>query len=787
MANVVIVESPSKANTIKGYLGANYKVIASKGHVRDLPKSKLGVDIEHDFTPSYINIRGKGDLIKELKKAAKKADNIFLATDPDREGEAISWHLAAVLGIPMNKAKRVSFNEITKSAVKAAIKNPRNIDMNLVNSQQARRILDRIVGYQISPFLWKNVKSGLSAGRVQSVATRLIVEREKEIRIFEPEEYWLITANLLNSKKKSFDAKFYGNEKNKIELVNEEETQTVMKNLENAQYIVKTIKKGAKQRNPVPPFITSTLQQEANKRHNFQSNRTMKTAQELYEGLALEKGEEHGLITYMRTDSLRISDEAREVAKQYITDRYGAEYYPEIAREYKSKKNAQDAHEAIRPSNMAYEPDKIKKYLTNDQYKIYKLIWDRFVASQMQSALLDTVNVDIEANGYIFKASGYTVKFPGFLSVYEEVAEDLGNRRENGENGENDGDGDNLSKKEKEPKLAELKEGKVLNLNTLTPSQHFTQPPPRYTEASLIKSLEEQGIGRPSTYAPTLTTILQRGYIERESKLLKPTPLGEVTTDIMKENFEEIVDYGFTAKIEDDFDNIEDGKADYINMLHKFYESFGKALEEAEVNIGKAEIVIPDTEIDYECENCGKKLIVKNGRFGKFAACSNYPECKFTLPLDSNGNIVDKNEKNAEVQKTDLKCELCGAEIVIRKGRYGSFYACSNYPKCKNTKPINAELENVSCPLCDSKIVKKRGKKMYFYSCEKYPECSFSAWDMPIEKKCPKCKSMMLQKKSKSKITQYCYDKECGYSETELIEQVEQPEEESEVEEAEEI
>ena len=772
MANIVIVESPAKATTIKGYLGSNYKVVASKGHVRDLPKSKLGVDVEHNFAPTYINIRGKGDLINDLKKEAKKADNIFLATDPDREGEAISWHLATVLGIPANKAKRVTFNEITKNAVKAAIKSPRTIDMNLVNSQQARRILDRIVGYKISPFLWKNLKSGLSAGRVQSVATRLIVEREEDIRAFVPEEYWNITANLLNSKKKSFDAKFQGDEKNKIELSNEEETQEILKNLENAQYVVKTIKKGTKYKAPAPPFITSTLQQEANKRYSFQSNRTMKAAQELYEGLSLGKGEEHGLITYMRTDSLRISNEARDAVREYILDKYGKEYYPENAREYKSKKNAQDAHEAIRPSNMEYEPDKIKKSLTDDQYKIYKLIWDRFVASQMQSAVLDTINVDIAANGYIFKASGYSIKFPGFMSAYEEIAEENG---ENGKAGDKESDEEPETLGKKETKLPELKEGEILTLNKLTPSQHFTQPPPRYTEASLIKSLEEQGIGRPSTYAPTLTTIIQRGYIERESKMLKPTPLGEVTTNIMKNNFEDIVDYGFTAKIEDDFDNIEDGKVDYIIILRKFYDGFEKTLEEAEENIGKEEIVIPDTEIDYACENCGQKLIVKNGRFGKFAACPNYPECKFTLRLDRDGNIVNKKDENAEIQKTDLKCDLCGSEMVIRKGKYGSFYACSNYPKCKNTKPINAEIENVSCPMCKSKILKKRGKKMYFYSCEKYPECSFSSWDMPVEKKCPKCKSMMLQKRSKNKITLYCYDKECGYSE-----QVEQVEEQAE-------
>lgn len=766
--NVVILESPGKVKTVKSYLGSNYTVIASVGHIRDLPKSKLGVDIDDRFKAQYINIRGKSELINDLKKETKGAVNIFLATDPDREGEAIAWHLSAVLGIDAEKAQRVRFNEITKTAVKDAIKKPDKINMNLVDAQQARRIIDRIVGYQISPFLWKNVKSGLSAGRVQSVATRLIVEREEEIRNFKPEEYWNITANFVNSQNKSFDAKFFGDGKGRISLANEDETNEVLKKLEGAEYFVKSLKKGEKHRNPLPPFITSTLQQEANKKYNFQSSKTMKAAQELYEGINLGgKTGAQGLITYMRTDSLRISNEARDGAKSYILDKYGDKYYPETPKEYKTKKNAQDAHEAIRPSHMQkeFDPEALKNSLTPDQYKIYKLIWDRFLASQMQSAVLDTVNADIadKKHSYIFKASGYTVKFPGFLAVYEETTDETDKKddKDNFENFENINNINNTGGKES--KLPELKEGEEVGLTKISPSQHFTQPPFRYTEASLIKALEEQGIGRPSTYTPTLTTILQRGYVEREGKSLKPTPLGEITTHVMKDNFHDIVNYGFTAKMEEDFDEVEEGKVDYISVLDKFYAGFKESLEQAEINIGKEEIVVPDTEIDYECENCGKKLIVKNGRFGKFAACPSYPECKFTLPLDRSGNII-KKEEQTEIQKTDLKCELCGSEIVIRKGRFGSFYACSNYPKCKNTKPINVEMENANCPVCGAKILKKRSKhKMYFYSCEKYPECKFSVWDMPVDKKCPQCDGIMLRKKGKDII--YCYDKECGYQE----------------------
>ena len=757
MKNIVIMESPAKANTVKSYLGSNYKVIASKGHIRDLPKSKLGVDVENNFKAQYINIRGKSDFLKDLKKEAKGAENIFLATDPDREGEAIAWHLAAILGINAEKAQRVSFNEITKTAVRNGIKSPRAINMNVVDAQEARRVIDRLVGYKICPFLWKNVKSGLSAGRVQSVATRLIVDREEEIRGFKPEEYWTVIADLLNAQGKNFDARFYGDEKGRISLSNESETNEILKNLEGAEYFVKNIKKGLRDKNPAPPFTTSTLLQEANKKLNFQSSRTMRAAQELYEGINLGSGMGgvQGLITYMRTDSQRISAEARDNAKEYILEKYGEKFYPETPKEYKTDKNAQDAHEAIRPSHMKdFDPETIKKSLSPDQYKIYKLIWERFLASQMQSAVLDTVSADISANGYIFKASGYTIKFPGYLTIYEETL-DESDKKDEKDNFENFDD--------KEKKLPELNEGEKLGFNKITPNQNFTQPPFRYTEATLIKTLKDRGIGRPSTYTTILNTTLQRDYVERDGKSLKPTPLGELTTNIMKNNFQDIVNYDFTAKMEENLDEIEEGEIDYISILAKFYEGFKQSLDEAEINIGKEEIIVPDTEIDYLCENCGKKLVVKNGRFGKFAACPSYPECKFTMPLDREGNIIKKEEK-AEVQKTDIKCELCGEFMVIRKGRFGSFYACLNYPKCKNTKPINVEMENADCPMCGAKILLKRGKnRTYFYSCEKYPECKFSVWDMPVKEKCPKCGGLMLHKKGKDYV--YCYNKDCGYQE----------------------
>ena len=742
MANLVIIESPYKAPTIKNYLGSNYKVVASKGHLRDLPKSTLGVDIENGFEAHYINIRGKGDIIKELKKEAKNASKVYFATDPDREGEAISWHLANVLGIPIEETKRITFNELTKSAIKASIKEPRNIDIELVNSQQARRILDRIVGYKLSPFLWKTVRSGLSAGRVQSVATRIIVEREREIRAFVPVEYWTVDALLENAKGAHFTAHFYGRNGEKIELHTGAEAEEIAAAVGNRDFTVTSLKKSVRSRNPAPPFTTSTLQQEASRKLGFQSQRIMKVAQELYEGISLgsANGGVQGLITYMRTDSLRVSSEAAGAAEEYIRGKYGDNYYPASRRVYKSKANAQDAHEAIRPSNLKFDPESIKKYLTTDQYKLYKLIWSRFIASQMASAEIDTVSAELEAAGYTFRASGSTVKFNGFMAVYD--------YSEDGD----EGDG-------KKSKLPELTEGGKLKCSGITPEQHFTEPPARYNEGSLVRFLEEKGIGRPSTFATIITTIISRGYVEREGKSLKPTPLGELTTDIMLKYFRDIVDYEFTAEMEDELDSIANGKTDMRTVLTEFYTGFEKDLENAEKTVSKDEIVVPEQETDIICEKCGARMVVKQGRFGKFAACPNYPECRNTKPLDKDGKPVEKNDTPPE--KTGELCPLCGGDMLKRHGRYGDFIACSNYPKCKNTKQI-LKLIGVPCPKCGAQLVVRTGKnRSVFYSCERHPDCDFVSWDMPTNEKCPQCGNMLFIKKGRKQLV--CHEKECGY------------------------
>ena len=745
--NLVILESPGKIGAVKSYLGSNYKVIASVGHVRDLPKSTLGIDIDNSFAPHYINIRGKGDLIKELRKEAKNADKIFFATDPDREGEAISWHLAAILGDDAKKAKRVTFNEITKNAVKEAIKHPRSIDMNLVNSQQARRILDRIVGYQISPFLWKTVKSGLSAGRVQSVATKILVEREEEIRKFIPSEYWNISVELQHDDKHLI-ANYYGDADKKIKIENQEQADKILFDIKADSFKVLNLKNGTKRRAPQPPFITSSLQQEASRKLNFQSQKTMKIAQELYEGVNLgaEFGGVHGLITYMRTDSLRISNEAQTSAREYIEEKYGKEYRPDKARIYKTKSNAQDAHEAIRPSKVSFEPSKIKKHLSSEQFKLYKLIWDRFLASQMSSAVIDTVVADFDNKGHVFRASGYTVKFLGYTAIYTE-SNDIT---------DNDEEQFNPSRSVSLPKLSN---GEIFNAIDVKPSQHFTEPPPRYDEASLIKFLEEKGIGRPSTYAPILTVILSRGYVVREGKSLKPTQLGEVITKIMNEHFPDILNYKFTANMEDNLDTIESGETTLETVLSDFYEGFKKELDKATERLGNQNIEVPAEETDIICELCGSKMVVKNGRFGKFAACPNYPKCKNTKTLDKNGNVAEVKP----VEKADFKCEVCGADMVLRKSRYGEFYACSNYPKCKHIKNIEKKT-NMNCPKCGAEIIKKQTKsKRQFYSCSKYPECDFSTWDAPTASKCPKCSKTVLEKKNKIQHYLYCSDKNCDY------------------------
>ena len=741
MQKLVIVESPTKAPTIKGYLGSGYKVVASKGHVRDLPKSTIGVDVDNNFEAHYINIRGKGELIRELKKEVKNADKVFLATDPDREGEAISWHLVNALAIPEDKVNRITFNELTKSAVKEAIKKPRSIDMDLVNSQQARRLLDRIVGYKLSPFLWKTVRSGLSAGRVQSVATRIIVERENEIRAFVPKEYWTVEADLVTPEGKAFTSKFYGlaADSSKLELNCEADATAVVSEAESNPFTVGDVKKGQKFKNPSPPFITSTLQQEASRKLNFQSQRTMKVAQELYEGINLgaEFGGVQGLITYMRTDSLRVADEARAAAREYITERFGTKYYPENPRVYKTKSGAQDAHEAIRPARAAIEPQKIKGRLTSDQYRLYKLIWDRFIASQMSSAELSTVQVDITCGKYLFRSSGYTVKFPGYMAVYEESTDE--------------------GEKEKSTRLPQITEGATLGVEAVKPEQHFTEPPARYTEASLIKFMEEKGIGRPSTYSTIITLIVSRGYVKRQGKTLHPTPLGEVTTKLICEKFPDVADYQFTAMMENKLDSIEDGEHTMNEVLSIFYDGFKRELDHAFESVSKDDIELPVEETDIVCDKCGAKMIVKEGRFGKFAACPNYPECKNTKPLSKDGTLAEPAKK----AETGMKCEKCGSDLVLRTGRYGSFYACSAYPTCKFTKQIAKPL-GVKCPDCGSDIVTKFGKnRTMFYSCEKYPECKFSSWDMPTNEKCPVCGDMLMKKKGRNQLV--CRNEKCSY------------------------
>ena len=599
-SKLVIVESPAKAKTIQKYLGKGYEVMASMGHVRDLPKSRLGVDIEHDFQPEYIDIRGKGELRNQLKKAAKHSSFVYLATDPDREGEAISWHLSDMLGLDNEEKNRVTFNEITKTGIKNGMAAPRNIDINLVNAQQTRRILDRLVGYKLSPFLWKTVKPGLSAGRVQSVVVKLIVDREKEIRDFKQEEYWTIDAKLSTSRsKKQFPARLASFKGEKVEIKNEAQAKQILSELEGGDFVITDIKKGVKKKTPAPPFITSTLQQEASRRLGFQAKRTMKAAQELYEGIDLPKLGAVGLITYMRTDSLRISDEAVQGAREYITGKYGEQYLPEKPRVYKKKSNTQDAHEAIRPTMPSMTPEQVKASLTLDQYKLYKLIWERFTASQMADALLDTVSASIDCGDYTFKASGYSVRFDGFTALYEE-SKDV--------------------PEEKSPALPELLQGEKLKVNQLDPNQHFTQPPARYTEATIIKALEENGIGRPSTYAPTLTTVIQRGYVERDGKSLVPTQLGEVTNDLMENEFSSIVNVDFTAQMETDLDRVEEGTTDWVQTLREFYGEFEKNLEDAEKKMGSTRLEVPDQVTDIICENCGRHMVIKVGRYGKFLA-----------------------------------------------------------------------------------------------------------------------------------------------------------------------
>lgn len=654
---LIIVESPAKANTIKKFLGGKTKVVASMGHIRDLPKSKLGVNIENNFEPEYINIRGKGDLIKSLKKDAKAAKKVYLATDPDREGEAIAWHLAHILDIPEDSKSRVTFNEITKTAVQKAIKEPRQIDINLVNAQQARRVLDRIVGYKISPVLWKKVRKGLSAGRVQSIAVKLIVDREKEIEDFIPEEYWNIIAKLLDEKsKKKFEAKLVGKNNKKLEIHSKEEVDEILANIKDAKFIVKDVKKGERKRNPAPPFTTSTMQQEASRKLNFSLKKTMSVAQTLYEGVKIPEKGTVGLITYMRTDSTRISEEARKVAKEVVEATYGSEYYEN--RYYKTKADAQDAHEAIRPTYIDIKPEQIKDSLTNDQYKLYRLIYNRFLASQMKSAIFDTLAVTIDANEYNFKANGQSIKFKGFMTLYVEGTD------------------------EKEDEIGQiplLEVAQEVKKEKIESKQSFTEPPPRYTEASLVKALEEKDIGRPSTYSPTITTILARHYIEKEAKQLVPTELGKVVNKLLTENFPDIINVEFTAEIENEFDEIADGKENWKQMISEFYGPFEKELEKVEKELEHVEL---EEEVsDVPCEKCGRMMVVKYGRYGKFLACPGYPECKNVKPY---------------IETIEEPCPKCGGKVQIRKTKNRrTFYICENNPdKCDYiswTKPKKAE------------------------------------------------------------------------------------------------
>lgn len=683
---LVIVESPAKAKTIGKYLGKNYIVEASMGHVRDLPKSTLGVDIENNYNPKYITIRGKGELIDKLRKAAKKADKVYLATDPDREGEAISWHLANILKISEDDTCRIVFNEVTKSAVKASIKQARKIDLDLVDAQQARRILDRLVGYEISPILWKNVKWGLSAGRVQSAALKLICDREKEIKEFIPKEYWSIDCTLKKERKK-FPVRLSTYKGKKIEIENEETSINIIDDLKSGSFIIKAIKKGKKNRNPLPPFTTSTLQQDANKKLNFMTKRTMSIAQGLYEGVEVKGYGTVGLITYMRTDSVRISEEAQEKAKEFIENTYGKEYLPSSTRVYKGKKNIQDAHEAIRPTYVEITPQVAKENLTPEQYKLYSLIWNRFVASQMASCELNTNSIDIINGDYKFKASGSIISFDGFMKIYEYSNEE----------------------DENSVVLPELEENEELKIESLQGAQHFTQPAPRYTEASFVKLLEEKGIGRPSTYVPTISTLLGRNYVVREKKNLLPTELGEIVNNIVSDYFKQIVDVDFTADMERKLDDVEEGNENWTQIVEEFFSPLKIAIEKAEKEISK--VVIEDKVSDVQCEKCGRMMVIKRGRFGEFLACPGYPECKNAKPI---------------VEELDVPCPECGKPIVAKKS--------------------------------------KKGKK--FFGCLGYPECKFVSWYEPVKEKCPECNSYMVLKYSKTKGNYIqCSNSECNHKE----------------------
>jgi len=737
--SLVVVESPTKVKTIQKYLDSTYLVKASMGHVRDLPKSRLGVDEKKSFKPDYRVLPAKKKVLDELKKAASSADALYIATDPDREGEAIGWHLAQELGLPKSKTYRILFNEITERAVKAAFLHPSKIDTNKVNAQQARRVLDRLVGYKLSPLLWEKVRRGLSAGRVQSVAVRLITEREREVQAFVPVEYWSLHARLRGQTPPDFVATLKEVRGQKAELPSESATLAVMTALHGTQWKVKAVTRGERRRNPTAPFITSTLQQEAGRKLHFTAKKTMMLAQQLYEGIALGAEGLVGLITYMRTDAVRVASEAQGEAREWVAQRLGREYLPDAPPFYRAKRSAQEAHEAIRPTSVAREPKAIARFLTKDQLALYRLVWERFLASQMLPAVYDTVTADIEAGQCLFRAQGSTLRFPGFMAVYVES-------REESEQAQED---------ESESVVPPLDVGEVLKLLALDPKQHFTQPPPRYTEASLVKALEEQGIGRPSTYAQILSTIQERGYVRREKGTLFPTELGMQVNDLLVPHFPEVMDVDFTAQLEESLDKIEEGDADWVDTVGAFYKQFSRDLKSAGK---KMENIKAGLETGEACPECGKPLVKKFGRFGGFLACSTYPECKYTKDLGGG------REKAAD-EPTDEVCPTCGKPMVIKHGRFGKFIACSGYPECKTTKPLTL---GITCPEpgCGGQLVERRTKRgKTFFSCTNYPTCKFALWTRPVREPCPRCAATFMTDRVArgGKLTRSCIREECGY------------------------
>jgi DNA topoisomerase-1 len=743
MKSLLIVESPAKVRTLSKFLGKDFTIKASIGHVKDLPAKKLGVDVDKNFEPTYVVIKGKEKVLKELKKAAKGADRIFLGPDPDREGEAIAWHVAEELNGKSDKVFRVEFNEITERAVEGAIKKPRRINKSLFDAQQARRILDRLVGYRLSPLLWRKVRRGLSAGRVQSVALRLVVEREREIEAFKSEEYWSITAVLEGKSPPPFHAKLFQINNDKVKIKNETGARGIIDDLEGKTFHVTKVEKKKRNRRPSPPFITSTLQQDASGKLKFTAKKTMLIAQQLYEGIELGQEGSIGLITYMRTDSVRVASEAQKEARKFIAEDFGSEYVPQKAPVYRSRKSAQEAHEAIRPTSAFRTPKAVKPFLTRDQYSLYSLVWDRYIASQMSPALLEQTSIDITAEPhYLFRAAGTTVKFKGFMLIYTESADETA---------------------EEEGKIPLLKEGDMLRKIDLIPKQHFTQPPARYSEATLVKDLEAKGIGRPSTYATILSRIQEREYSEKLEGRFKPTELGVLVTDLLIERFPELMDIGFTAKMEGKLDKIEDGASKWFKVIKDFYVPFDRELNEALESLGK--VRPEDIPTEQICEKCGKMMVIKWGRHGRFMACSGFPECKNAKPLkDKDSESEDSGIRDSEAEKTDEKCKKCGSPMLLKSGRFGRFLACSNYPDCRTTKAIGT---GITCPDDGGEIVERRTKRgRVFFGCGNFPKCKFATWYRPVARKCPKCGyGILVEKRTKKEEVIACLSKGCDYKE----------------------